>query len=290
LLTAVCLTMRSPQSQEHFLQHDRFGESKRTRKSKIIIAAILVALALVASFRIYSIDESSFGWVMWNASEAYLFVQVSDLGYKASGLELPWILFKQLIGGFASVVLPEDDHAEIVVIRVNSSGVERHVLKLDRTEDGRSGPAPSKFTPLEGRIYAFYPKLIGHFMQDGHMVGNDMNDGLGWWAGDHFEKATEEERSRLDGIEHLTTTDFDNDANGWSRRVLVDGRGNRNFSVDVGEHFRILVNYEFAKRAGNNVTSIELVRPGRAPETIGNFSTRQGTVSRSDYTHTFRDR
>jgi hypothetical protein len=226
---------------------------------------------------------------MWNASEADLFVQVSDLGYNVSGLELPWILFKQyVIGGFAGVVLPEDDLAKIVVIRVDSAGVERHVLNLDRTEYGRSGPAPSKFTPLEGRIYAFYPKLIGHFMQDGHQVGNDMNDGLGWWAGDHFEKATEEERRRLDGIKRLTTTDFSNDANGWSRRVLVEGRDNRSFSVDVGDHFRILVN-GFAEGAGNNTTSIELVRPGRAPETIGNFSTRQGMVSRSEYTHTFRE-
>jgi hypothetical protein len=222
--------------------------------------------------------------------DAGSFCVTAESAFFRNLLELPWILFKQyVIGGFAAVELPEDDHAEIVVIHVNSSGVERQVLKLDRTEDGRSGPAPSKFTPLEGRVYAFYPKLIGRFMYDGHMVGKDMDDGLGWWAGDHFEKATEEERRRLDGIKQLTTMDFDNDASGWSRRALVDGRDYRDFSVDVGDHFRILVN-EFAKGAGNNTTSIELVRPERAPETIGNFRTYRGPVSRTEYKRIFQDR
>ncbi len=245
---------------------------------------------VAASTRIYGISQGTSGLVVWNSSEAYFFVEAGELGYSASALEYPWLLFKQyVIGGFAAAALPNNQRADLVVIRVNSSGAERHVLKLDRTGEGGPGGDPSKYTPIEGRIYAFYPKLIGHFMQDGHEVGKDMNDGLGWWAGDHFEKATDDERQRLDGINRLTTADFDNDANGWSRRAFVAGPIYREFTVDVGGQFRVLVE-NVAKGTGNGTVSIDLLRPGKAPERIGDFDTRAGRISKSEYVHAFQGR
>ena len=134
----------------------------RNRPKVIIAIAILVATAVAASSTIYGISEGSGGYALWNASEAYFIVEVSDRGYNASGLRYPWILFKEyVIGGFAAVELPDDEGAHLVVIRATPSSVERHILKLDRTEGKGPGTDPDRFTPLEGHIYAYCPSLDG---------------------------------------------------------------------------------------------------------------------------------
>lgn len=282
--------MRSPRQQSDFLEDGRFGESKRpTPRSKAMIAvAILVGLAATGSSRIYAISEGSGGFALWNASEAYFFVEVNYRGYNASGLQLPWIFFKGfIIGGLAAAEFPKDALAYLDVIRVNSSGAERHVLKLADRADGGAGSDPKKFTPLEGRIYASCPLLIGHFTQFGHEVANSPNDGLCWWAGDHFEKATQEEGRRLGGIQRLSDTDFENDENGWSRRVFVAERPGRKFTAIFGEKLRLSMT-DGAKGIEAGAVSIELVLPGKAPERIADFESRDGVVTKSRYERTFR--
>jgi hypothetical protein len=233
--------MRSSKEQNDFLKYDRFGERKprdppRFPSKGLVIFIVVVILA--ATFHVYAVDEGAGGLLMWSRTEAYLFVQVSRRGYYASLLRFPWVLFKTfVIGGFAAVELTDDERASLVVIRVTDSGAERHVVKLNREEAGGRGGDPSKYTPLEGRIYAYCPWVIGTFMQDGHAAGNDMDHGLCWWAGDHFEKATDEERRRLDGIKRLTTTDF---SGVWSRRVFVAGPAHSNFTAAVGDQFKSL--------------------------------------------------
>ncbi len=210
----------------------------RTRTKAAIAIFIVVAGVLAASFRIYAIIGGSGGYVLWNASEAHLFIEVSNLGYSANGLQYPWILFKKyVIGGFGVVESPTDQRAYLVVIRARSSGVERHIRVLADRLNGGPGSDPDRFTPLEGHIYASCPWLIGHFLQDGHLVGKDMDDGLCRWADDRFEKATEEDKRRLGGISRLTKVDFENDDSGWSRREFGAGPAERKFTIQVGDRF-----------------------------------------------------
>jgi hypothetical protein len=281
--------MRSPQRQDP-LEHRRHGTSSAslTARSKSAIAVtILITLAVAATFRIYALSEFSGGFALWNASEAFIFMQVDDRGYNANLLQYPWILFKAyVIGGFAAVELPKDERAELIVMRVTALGVERHVVKLDRTEEGGPGGDPGKYTPLEGRIYAYCPWVIGHFMQDGQLVGNSMDDALCWWAGDHFEKANIEERRRLDGVKRLTMGDYGNDENGWSRREVGAGHDNLQYTIDVGNKLRLVMN-NVTTGLEHSTFSIELRRTGKVSERIGSFFAREGRVSTAEYQQVF---
>jgi|ERR1700722_2795255 hypothetical protein len=165
----------SIEEQEEFLEHGRFGERKRrfTWKVLAIVVAIVVA---AATLHIFQLDESSHGFVIWNENEAYLFVKINRMGYKASFLKVPWILLREVL---TVGVEPSEIRGVLVVIRVTSSSVERHVVQMDRSNGG-PGSDPERLTPIDGHIYAFCPF-----------------QGLCRWAGDHFEPATQEERSNI---------------------------------------------------------------------------------------------
>ena len=201
------------------------------------LIVIVAVLGLAAVLNVYAISEGAGGSVIWNKNEAYFFVPVDRTGYRASYLQYPFIIAKELL--LRVPTIPSETRAFLVVIRVTSSGVERHIVKLADRLEGGAGSDPRMFTPLEGRIYARYPPLIEQVMQDGHLVA--MGDALGWWAGDHFEKATQEERRRLDGEKRLTNTEFENDENGWSRRFFVTAPSDSKFTIEVGNEFRLSV-------------------------------------------------
>lgn len=244
----------------------------RNKTKAIIALGILIVLA--ASFRTYTIREGSGGYVLWDDSEAYFFVQVDDQGYDASYLRYAWIFFKEdIIGGLATAQVPDDQRAHLVAIHVTSFGIERHLVQLDRTEERGPGSDPGKYTPLEGRIYAICPALCGQC--------------LCRWAGDHFVQATQEEQRRLDDINRLAKKDFDNNGDGWSRRGFGAEPADRKFTINVGDKFRLSVN-NVAKSPDNRTVSIDLVRPGKIPENIGSFTARQGRVGKSEYQHVFQ--
>jgi hypothetical protein len=215
-------------------------------------------------------------------------MEVSDLGFSATGPRVPWILFKRdVIGGFAAYEPPVDQRAYLLVMRVKSSGVERHVLKLADRLNGGPGSDPDRFTPLEGQIYASCPWLIRPIMQDGQLIGGDVDDGLCRWNNDHFERATDDERRRLDGINRLTQNDFEGDKNGWSRREFGAGPADRRFTVHVGDKLSLSIS-TVAKGVERSTVSIDLLRPGKAPERIGIFDAHDGTVSKEEYDRVFR--
>jgi hypothetical protein len=266
--------MRSPQEQTDFLEHGRFGKRKRRFTGKAL--AILIAIVVVAgSFDIYGADEGAGGFVIWNQSEAYLFAQIDLRGSHASLLKFPWILLKEfLVVG----IPPNETRAFLVVIRVTSSSIERHVVNLADRSDGGAGSDPSRFTPIGDHIYADCPSL----------------GGLCRWAGDRFEPATHEERSdispdRYSPQSRLSTDDFENDRNGWSRRGFVAGPVDRSFSVEIGNQFRLLLNNVGEKGTKNGVVSISIVRPSETPQRVATFKTYEGLLGSGAYWHIFRD-
>jgi hypothetical protein len=63
----------------------------------------------------------------------------------------------------------------------------------------------------------------------------------------------------------------------------------RDFTVDVGNQFRLLVNHEKIKDTKNGTLAIDSQRSGKVPERIAVFEKRQGNVSRAEYQHAFHD-
>jgi hypothetical protein len=84
--------------------------------------------------------------------------------------------------------------------------------------------------------------------------------------------------------------DFDNDANGWSRRGFGPGPGDAKFAIEAGNIFGISVTTLAPKVNSNGAVSIDLLRAGKAPERIWEFYARRGRVSRTEYWHAFEDR
>lgn len=245
------------------------GGSLRSKTTAAIAIVILIPVAIAASFKVYLNFEDSGTTVLWNDKEAYFFIGTRSIGHRVNLLWFPWFLAKNYLG---AVEDPDDIRGSSDAIRVTSSNVEHHMLKV---VDLPPGAGPAMYTPLEGHIYVNYPAL----------------GGLCRWAGDHFESATPEERHRLDGITHLTNKDIEHDVNGWSKHSFAVGPGDINdtFPIEVGNSFKLSLS-DLAAQNGDRAFSINLLRPGYTPERIWNRQLRWGRVSKAEYRRVFQDR
>ena len=220
------------------------------------------ALILSLSFNAYFVRRDTGGDVLWNAKEAYFFIGSDTRGYHVKWAGYPLLFGGEMLG---HIELPDDDRGVMYIMRITSAGLERHVLELP---DRRPGSGPSMFTPLDGRIWANWPTL----------------GGLCWWAGDHFEPATPDERGRLDGINHLTNRAFTNEA-GWSKDVVWARYAP---AIRVGDEFELLVGS--GGSSGYGPISVEMRKQGGETRTMFTIDGGAGRVSGSDYWHTFHDR
>jgi len=229
-------------------------------KTKIAVIVLAVAAVLAAIFNAYLLRTDAGGEVLWNEKEAYFFIFNDARGYHVQWLRYP------LEYGLAKLRYVEpanDTRGSLFVVHVTSSGVERHVLNLP-------DPGPSQYTPRSGRIWANWP----------------MRGGLCWWAGDHFQLASQEERRAFNGIAGLLITEKDFDA-GWHKDGIA-AEGERSITIDVGEEFELLVSGRRASD-GHGGINVDMQYPGRSPTRVLNLDVRVGRVSKTEYLHAFRD-
>jgi hypothetical protein len=233
-------------------------------KAMVAIAVLAAAMVAAASLRTYTIVEGGGGYALWNAHEAYLFISVSQKGYHCSYLKYPL----EVIGEYLyAVPLPDDNLRSFMVIRITPSTVERHLVDLKGIAPG-SGP--DLYTPFEDRIYANCPDL----------------GGLCRWAGDQFERATEEEQRKLDGINRLIQKDIDN-VNGWSKQGFGPGPINNKVTIKPNDKFELSVANLAADGSGYGAVSVDLLRPSQAPERICYLDGHPRRVNKAKYEHVF---
>ena len=194
--------------------------------------------------------------MLWNATEAYLFIAVSRLGFRVSYLDYPLVILREYFHG---VRPPDAERVSGIAIRVTQSAVEQH-----------TGDLGLFYTPFDGQIYA------------------NCQGSLCRWTQNHFEHATDDEIRRFDGIDRLIAKDFDN-VNGWSKRGIAAGPQNiyaRN-TVDVGGRFTLLEKSQPIGRTGYAAVSIDVQRPDRAPDTIWHLDGHPRRVSKAEYEESF---
>jgi hypothetical protein len=225
--------------------------------------AVVVVLALVANTRVYFLRDYAGGTVLWNTSEAYFFLNSSRLGHSVSYYRYPWFLLKEFLG---AVEPPDEEVASLVIVKVTANKIERHSLRLDRTARG-PGSDPGRFTPVNGIVYANCPML----------------DGLCRWAGDHFERATAEERGRIGDSMALNSTDIQEPIDGWSRREFGAGRSGPTFEIGLEGDTKISIKNVVGPNSQEAVVSIYVGRSDGTPGKIAEFEARSGRVTRSDY-------
>src|SRR6266571_6404217 len=94
--------------------------------SLVVVVVVLVGFCAMAFFNMYAvawIDHA--GQILWNADEAYLFIQVGRNGWRGSFLRyLIWVAnnFLQLASP------PTDTRRTLQVFRFTSDGVEEYTI------------------------------------------------------------------------------------------------------------------------------------------------------------------
>jgi hypothetical protein len=174
----------------------------------VILAALVVLPFAINAYFVRNEAGCSF---IWNAKEAYLTVGESTLGYRVKLAGYPFEAALALLG---NVALPDDMRRSSTLVHVSASGVERYALHL--SGDGND-LGPGVLSRRDGRLWANWP---AH--------GN-----LCFWAGDHFEPASEELRHGPDWLDYTNPRHQDE---GWSfDSVAADGIDGRRVMIRLAD-------------------------------------------------------
>jgi hypothetical protein len=167
---------------------------KRIAVSLVIV--IVAATILAGSIHVYYLRSDAVGELFWNQREAYLFVQISDTGYRMTYLGLLGETAREVFP-FA-VPKPENNHFSVVVLRITPNSVDRYAtdnLQISQIE------------PFEQTLYS--ANLLS-------------GTGLMKWSGTRFETATQEEATRYYGnAKSLPSGPSYDDVQGWSKRTAA---------------------------------------------------------------------
>ena len=227
-----------------------------------VVVCVIGAVAILASCQVYYAREDDSGTLLWNADEAYLFMSVARRGYHCSYLRYPLVISEEY---FYAPPSPSDQHVSLTVIRITPSSIDRKVVNFGQD----AANVPIFYTPFGESIYAHCPGALCR------------------WTGTQFEPATLEEERKLGGDNFLAPVDF-SDLKGWSRRGIGSVTGDHQFSVELGKQLTLLVREGNVYRPAYDSASVEILRPGSAPEDVWHVDARPRRVSKGDYKQLFR--
>jgi hypothetical protein len=221
-------------------------------------AILIVAIGLIASLsflRTYRVISRSDAYLLWNANEAFLFIDVGHLGYRLTYLEFPL----EIVAGYFGVVRDIDGRAaSTIVVRITPQEVKTSTAK----------DTADFYTPLEGSIFA-----------------NHKGD-LWKWSGTHFEQASVEEQRRYNGTSHLSALDFTS-SDGWSRRYGILNRLEEQTSFPLELNGKSLTLVVSRQDHGREVT-VNLLRPDRAAEEIWHLDQQPRKITEAEYRQLFQ--
>jgi hypothetical protein len=237
------------------------------QKSKRILIVTIFVAALLASLlaQLYFVSDHAGATLFQRGDEAYLFLGAGHTGSHFPALAYPLVIAKAYL---RVPVEASDVFGQFLVIRVTPSGVQRWVE--DVRKDKPNGVA--LLTPFEDGFYARCPGTV-----------------LCKWTGNSFDPVSAEEEKRI-GIGNLYIGSFDNKVvNGWTAHVLRFAPGDH-FEVQLAKDFVIAVrNYSERDWAHPSVT-VDVLRPGKAPENLYRVDGRPRLVSKSEYKQVFGKR
>ncbi len=244
------------------------------KKAKIIIvvAVLAVCFALAASLHVYYLTDSSGGTLFWRGNEAYLFLEVSHVGYRFSYLEFPFVVIGE---HFYWVPYTKDRRDSSMVIRITPSSVERHFVDYGY---GWNTPSPDFLTPFDDGFYAHCQGAI-----------------LCKWTNNGFVPATQEEARRIGGETALVRGDMNNQiVNGWHVRETGRLESLGHFELPVGKRLTISMDVRLAGVRSEQTfarwVTIELLRTNQPPQSLYDVNGAQQRVSRGEYEKVFPHR
>jgi len=236
-----------------------------------IVAVVLALLAL--TLRLNYVRSTAAGELFWNADGAYLFIGITDLGYRFSYLGRALDEAKEIFP--FGVPTPDNKHSSVLVLRVTQTAVQQYY-----TDNFAIGGGPQ---PFRGTLYA----------------GNTLRGGLMKWSGTHFDTATPEELEELHQYLAASPTiplakpDYDG-VQGWSKRTLAGQFTTESPTVPVEKDSTVTVEVEgkqltFVMNSGfvSGKAYVDLEREGQAAERIWSLDEQPRRVSSIEYSRIF---
>jgi hypothetical protein len=104
-------------------------------KLTLLVAVLMIGAGVLVFGKMYFIRNDSGGNLLWNGSEAYLFIDVRHRGFQIGYLEYPWIVAKELLYG---VRAPDDQRTSVTVVHITASGVARNVVEASDEEQANT--------------------------------------------------------------------------------------------------------------------------------------------------------
>jgi hypothetical protein len=238
------------------------------KKISLFVLILLGILVVLVYPKVYVIRGTAGGVLYWNAKEALLFMSGGSEGARMS---YPRYAFGPLLEALRFVRAADEQRcSEIVAIRVSDNDVQRYDTDLYRYTDGPN--CDFTYRLFDGHFYAVeWPKL--------------------WrWSGASFERPTPEEYGtfatatfRPKSVFH--PWEFD-DIDGWSMRAFGQTPPRYELLLN-GKPVTIVFSGETSPQ---RPLSVDLIRPGQAPQRIWSFDGRPHRVSRVEYERAFAQR
>jgi hypothetical protein len=216
-------------------------------KTKVTLGMLILVAVFSATLNVYFLRRQAGVEPLSNGKEAYFFVGTGTSGFHEKWIFYPLTFALEWLG---LPTQPLDKRGSILVIHVTPSSVERHEAEL---KDLGPGGGPKFWTPLEGRIWANYPGI----------------GGLCWWATDHFEPATEEEKQRIGRLPSKKQDE------GWTAEQ--DG-------ITVGD---LSLQIRGLGSDSGEPLLIEMRKQGQEPTIVYTFTPSVGRVSGDEYRRAF---
>jgi hypothetical protein len=230
-------------------------------RKKIFVTSIVLAVSLfvIINPKVYVIRDAADGTLYWDTNEALLFVGTTSSGVRFS---YPRYAIEPVLESLGDVRIPDDKRcSQILVIRVTDKEVQRYITGLEQYAE-----EPYCFTHyvlFNGRIY------VGYLAQQ-----------KVWrWSSNQFQPATETEFRGFNPLKSAHGSQFDN-IEGWSMRENALGRVD---SYRITLNGQPLTLVSSGRKWPRGEISLDLIRPGQAPQRIWSNDERPHVVTKTEY-------
>jgi hypothetical protein len=224
---------------------------KRRAGLMAVVATLVLITGLVAmeAAPVYVVWEYETGTqLLWNADEAYIFIDRLRTGWSGSYPAWAWQIFRNLVRAPTSIKLTG---RSLVVLRYTSDGLVRYIVP-----DAR----PTHFYVVDGRIYGTHQRIVAR------------------WTGTQFEPADAVDRQRFLEAREVSELTF-SDVNGWSKRRNLLQSASR-VAMTIGGQ-QIVLSTQGSEMEGQKAIDIE--RPGQPAERIWSVDQRRRFVTKAQY-------
>ncbi|MGC2169845.1 MAG: hypothetical protein WA623_00505 [Candidatus Sulfotelmatobacter sp.] len=238
------------------------------RKISVAVIVLVLAVSALAWLPVYYVIDRTSGDLVWNSSDAYVFIGVFESGYTFSYLGYLGEMVREIFPFGASE--PEKKHYYTVVLRITPETVQRYTF--NNFQYGGVFPV--------GKTIA---------------AGNYLDATPTKWSGTHFEPMTPAEEKELrEGARTIPPGPAYDNIAGWSKRKVggeVGRESSTGYTEKDGEAAIDLGGKPLTFRMNSGFISheafIDLLRAGHAPERIWDLNENPERVNKATYKRIF---